>query len=220
MTFDTRLLWQTLPILAQGLGMTIVLVAVSLAIASVVGIVACTGRLLGRGMLFHLSGLYIGLFRGMPETVLIFWLYYCGPLVFNGKLTAFESATAALAATAGAYLAEIFRAGIEAVPRGQLEAANALGLGRFHLIWDVLAPQAIRVMIPAFLGLVTLVIKNSALVSAVGVEELFYRASVLGGQNFHYFEMLTAAAILYFALIFPLSALVQRQEARLLARTR
>jgi His/Glu/Gln/Arg/opine family amino acid ABC transporter permease subunit len=218
MSFDLAAVRESLPILAGGVGLTILVVVVSLAIGIGIGLVACAGTLLGKGLLYRFSRAYIGLFRGLPEMVLIFWLYYCGPLILNGKLSAFQSATAALAIPAGAYLAEIFRAGIQAVPRGHVEAGRALGLSSFWLVWDVIAPQALRIMIPAFLGLVTILIKNSALVSAIGVEELFYRATVHAGQTFRHFELLTAAAIIYFLLILPLSVLVQRQERRLLAK--
>ena len=218
MSFDTAAVRDSLPIVAAGAGLTLGLVAGALAIGTGIGLLACAGRLLGRGALYHLSSAYIALFRALPETVLIFWLYYCGPLILNGKLSAFQSGTVALAIPAGAYLAEIFRAGIQAVPRGHVEAGRALGLSPFWLVRDVIAPQAVRIMIPAFLGIVTILIKNSALVSAIGVEELFYRATVHAGQTFRYFELLTTAAVIYFLLILPLSVLVQRRERRLLAR--
>ncbi len=89
---------------------------------------------------------------------------------------------------------------------------------RVAVVWDVVAPQALRMMIPPMLGITTILIKNSALVSAIGVGELFYQAMVLGGQTLRYFEFLTAIAIMYFALILPLSLLVQHQERRLLGK--
>jgi polar amino acid transport system permease protein len=82
----------------------------------------------------------------------------------------------------------------------------------------VIAPQALRMMIPPTLGIVTILIKNSALVSAIGVEELFYQANVLSGQTLHHFELLSAVAVIYFLLILPLSILVQRREKRLLSQ--
>jgi His/Glu/Gln/Arg/opine family amino acid ABC transporter permease subunit len=218
MSFDISVIWQNLPILLAGARLTIVLTVVALAIGILIGLLICAGTLLGRGLVHHLSVAYIGLFRGLPETVIVFWLYYCGPLILNTKPSAFTTALAALAIQSGAYLAEIFRAGIQAVPRGQFDAGRAIGLTAFWVIWDIIAPQALRKMIPPMLGIVAILIKNSALVSAIGVEELFYQATVLGGQTFHYFEMLSAAAVIYFLLILPISVLVQRQEKRLLAK--
>jgi len=218
MAFDTSVIWSNLPLLAAGIRLTLLLTLAALALGIVIGLLACAGRLSGRGLLYYLSAGYIGLFRALPETVIIFWLYYCAPLILNAKLSAFWSGTIALAIPVGAYLAEIFRAGIGAVPRGQLDAARAVGLSPLWVVWDVVAPQALRMMIAPILGIVTILIKNSALVSAIGVEELFYRATVLAGQNFHHFELLSATAVLYFVMILPLSILMQRQERRLLAR--
>jgi ABC-type amino acid transport system permease subunit len=134
------------------------------------------------------------------------------------RLSAFWTGTVALAIPSGAYFAEIFRAGVLAVPRGQVDAGRAVGLSSFWLVWDVIAPQALRIMVPPMLGIITILIKNSALVSAIGVEELFYRANVLSGQTLRHFELLSAVAVIYFLLILPLSILVQRQEKRLLSQ--
>ena len=213
--FDPQVVIAAWPVLLAGLRTTILLVAAALAIGSAIGFVACAGKLLRRGLLYQLGTTYVALFRGLPETVLIFWMYYCGPLVFNARLSGFASALATLSIISGAYLAEIFRAGIEAVPRGQAEAARALGLSEFRVAVDVVAPQAIRVMIPAFVGFVTILVKNSALVSAIGVGELFYEASVTAADNFHYFELLSAVGAIYFCLIFPFSMLARYAERRL-----
>jgi len=218
MAFDTGIIWQNLPLLLSGIWLTVLLVLTALVIGIVVGLLACAGSMLGRGLFYYVSVGYVGLFRALPETVIIFWLYYCAPLILNARLSAFWSGTIALAIPSGAYLAKIFRAGIAAVPRGQLDAARAVGLSSFWVAWDVIAPQALRMMIPPMLGIVTILIKNSALVSAIGVEELFYRANVLSGQTLRHFELLSAVAVIYFLLILPLSILVQRQERRLLAK--
>ena len=215
MSFDTQVIWQYLPSLLSGLWLTVGIVVLSLLFAVVIGVLVCAGMLLGGPVVRRISADYVSVFRALPEPIIIFWLYYCSPLVLNTKLSAFESGAIALAVPSGAYFAEIFRAGLLAVPKGQIEAGRALGLRPFWLLWDVLMPQALRIMIPPILGIVTILIKNSALVSALGVEELFYRATVLGGQTFHYFEFLSVTAVLYFVLIMPLSAIVQFQERRL-----
>jgi His/Glu/Gln/Arg/opine family amino acid ABC transporter permease subunit len=220
MAFDMRVVWDSLPFLLGGLWLTVLVSLAALAVGAVIGLLVCAGTMLGRGLVYRLCVAYVSLFRTLPETVLIFWLYYCIPLVLNHRPTAFNSAVMALAIPAAAYFAEIFRAGIESVPRGQVEAARAIGLSPFWLLWDIIAPQALRTMIPPILGLSTIVIKNSALVSVIGVEELFYRATVYAGQTFRYFELLTSAAVLFFLLILPLSVLVQLRERRLLIRSR
>jgi polar amino acid transport system permease protein len=220
MHFDMRTLVQSFPVLMQGLEMTIWLVLVSTVLGVAIGAIACAGRMLGRGLLYRMSVLYIGLFRALPETVLMFWLYYCGPLVLNVKPSGFETAAATLAIICGASLAEIFRSGIEAVPRGQLEAGRALGLSGWWVGWSVILPQAIRIMLPSFFNYLTIIIKNSALVSAIGVGEIFYQANVFAGQSLRYFEVFSAIGIIYFLLIFPLSVLSQMLERRLAGKHR
>ncbi len=86
MSFDTSLLWQNLPVLASGVWMTLALVIVSLAIGIVIGLIICAGMLLGRGIAYYMSAGYVALFRALPEPVIIFWLYYCAPLILNAKL--------------------------------------------------------------------------------------------------------------------------------------
>src|ERR1700733_14392629 len=177
MSFEVDVVWNSLPLLIGGAWLTIVLVVVSFAAGAVIGLLVCGGTLWGQGVARRVFIAFVSLFRTLPETVLIFWLYYCIPLLLNDKPSAFATAVAALAIPSGAYLAEIFGAGIEAVPRGQVEAARALGLSSFWIGWEIIAPQALRTMIPPILGFVTILIKNSALVSVIGVEELFYRAT-------------------------------------------
>jgi His/Glu/Gln/Arg/opine family amino acid ABC transporter permease subunit len=214
MSFDMSIFRESIPVLVNGLWTTLLLVVASLGIGMLIGALVCAGRLSGRGLLHRLCVIYISAFRGLPETVLIFWLYFCGPLIFNSKITAFQSAAIALAIIAAAYFAEIFRAGIEAIPRGQLEAARALGLSEPMILRDIIAPQALRLMVAPLLGYTTILIKNTSIASAIGVEELFYQANVFAGQNLRYFEVFTTAAIFYFVMIAPLSILVQHREKR------
>jgi len=218
MRFDASAFLNALPVLAGGVWTTILLVAAALALGIAIGLVTCIGRLIARGLLGWLSAAYVSLFRGLPETVLIFWIYFCGPFVFEARLSAFASGVLALSLVAGAYLAEIFRAGVLAVPRGQYEAANALGLSLRSTVGDVIVPQAVKIMLPPFLGFLTILIKNSSIVSAIGVAELFYRGNTLANDNYKHFEIFTAIGAIYFVMIFPLS-LCSRYLQRLLAPT-
>ncbi|HLI11634.1 MAG TPA: amino acid ABC transporter permease [Alphaproteobacteria bacterium] len=218
MTFEFKVVLDAFPVLLQGLWMTLILVAASLLLGIAIGLFVCAGRILRRGVIYYFANIYVGIFRGLPETVMIFWVYYCGPLLLNVKLSGPASGILALTLPAGAYLAEIFRAGIEAVPRGQVEAARALGLSEPWVAWHVVAPQAIRMMTAPFVGFVTILLKNSSLVSAVGVAELFYRAVVFGDTSYRYLEIFTTVGVIYFCLIFPLSLAAQYAERRVALR--
>jgi His/Glu/Gln/Arg/opine family amino acid ABC transporter permease subunit len=219
MHFDTRVIIEHLPELLHGVRLTILLVLASLAIGSVLGLVACLGKLMERGLLFWIATVYVAVMRGIPEMVVMFWIYYCGPLILNTRLSSFSAATASMSLYAGAFLAEIFRAGVLAVSRGQSEAARALGIPELSTWVEIILPQAVRMMIPAFIGLVTLVVKISGLASAIGASELVYEANIVSGQTYRYFELFTAVAVFYFVLIFPLSQVAQHYERRLARKT-
>ncbi|HLX28023.1 MAG TPA: amino acid ABC transporter permease [Casimicrobiaceae bacterium] len=220
MHFDTTVIVRHLPELLSGLRLTLLLVLVALAAGIVLGMIACLGKLLQRGPLCWIASTYVTVMRGIPEMVVMFWIYYCGPLILGAKLSSFAAAASSMSLYAGAFLAEIFRAGILAVPRGQTEAARALGIPEVFTWAEVVLPQALRTMIPAFIGVVTLIVKVSGLASAIGVAELVYEANIVSGQSYRYFELFTAVGIFYFALIFPLSLLAQRYERVLARKTR
>lgn len=220
MHFDTSVIVRNLPELLAGVRLTVLLVLVALGAGIVLGMIACVGKLLQRGLLCWIASAYVTVMRGIPEMVVMFWIYYCGPLILDTRLSSFAAAAASMSLYAGAFLAEIFRAGILAVPRGQTEAARALGIPELFTWAEVVVPQALRMMIPAFIGVVTLIVKVSGLASAIGVAELVYEANILAGQSYRYFELFTAVGIFYFCLIFPLSLLAQRYERILAHRTR
>ena len=218
MNFDTGVILQNIPLLARGAGSTIVLVLTALTVGAALGVVACFGRMLERGLFFWICSTYVYIMRGIPEMLVMFWVYYCAPLVLDTRLTPFTSAAAAMSLFAGAFLAEIFRAGINAVPRGQFEAARALGIPELRIWLEIVVPQAFRVTVPAILGLVTLVVKVSGLASIIGVGELVYQATIISGQSYRYFELFTAIGIFYLIIIFPVSYFAQRYEGILSRR--
>jgi His/Glu/Gln/Arg/opine family amino acid ABC transporter permease subunit len=218
MGFDVGIIARSIPVLAQGAAVTIFLVAIALVIGLGLGVVACFGRMLQRGLFFRICSIYVYVMRGIPEMLIMFWIYYCAPLVLNTRLTPLASAITAMSLYAGAFLAEIFRAGIDAVPRGQTEAARALGIPERRIWLEIIIPQAFRVAIPAILGIVTLVVKVSGLASILGVGELVYQATIISGQSFRYFEMFTAVGIFYLIIIYPLSYMAQTYERRLSRR--
>lgn len=219
MRFDTQQIVLNYGLLLEGLRVTLVITAFSLAFGIFLGLVLCLGKLRDRGVTYRICVGVIDFFRTIPEVVLIFWVYSCLPLLLSLRISAEASGVIALSLFAGAYLAEIFRAGVLAVPRGQVEAALALGIPAFHIWSRVIFPPAIRRMMPAFVSFLTELIKATSLLSAVGVAEMAYQASVLGSKTFAYVEFLSAIAVLYFIIIFPLSLYARHAERRLTTRT-
>jgi His/Glu/Gln/Arg/opine family amino acid ABC transporter permease subunit len=215
MHFDPRFVLSVLPELLKGLQFTFWLVLVSSVLGIVIGLGVCFGKLYATGFLNRLCRVYVVVVRGIPEIVVMFWVYYCCPLVLDARPSGFVSAAIAMALYSGAMLAEVFRAGIQAVPAGQHQAAKALGLPSLWLWLEIIGPQALRTMIPALLGLLSLQIKVSGIASAIGVGELVYTTTILSGQSFRYFELFTTVGLIYFAIIFALSALARAYELRL-----
>lgn len=208
---------ENIGLLFHGLQMTILVCLAALVFGVALGLAACLAKLQGEGPLAVLAKCYINLFRTLPEIVTIFWIYACFPLIFGLRLGSLSAGILALSLYAGAFLAEIFRGGIQAVPRGQFEAARALGIPMLWIWLSVILPQTFRLMLPAFIAFLTDLVKVSGLLSAIGVTELVYEASVISAQNFRYFELFSAIGAIYFVLIFPLSMLAQHYE-RLLAK--
>jgi polar amino acid transport system permease protein len=155
--------------------------------------------------------------RGPPTLVIIYVVYFGLPQV-GLTLSAEVSAVIALAYNSAAYTSEIFRGGLLAVPAGQREAAQALGLGRTHQLRDVILPQAIRVAIPPLVGFSITVFQASSLCFVIAVPELLSRAYNIGTMSFDYLNALLLAAVLYAAISIPGSLIVGRLEKQMSAR--
>lgn len=219
-SFDFSEVLRSLPELWVGLQYTLLLVFVSLACGTVIGLLVCLGRLLGRGLLVRLCAGYTMIFRGIPDVVLMFWIYYCGPLLGGVRPSSLVAALVAMSLYVGALLSEVFRGGILAVPKGQTEAARSLGVPEFWVWTSVILPQAFRVVIPALIGVIALTVKVSGIASTIGVTELVYQANVIAGESYRYFELFTAVGLFYFMILFPMSMIAKSYERKLATRQR
>jgi polar amino acid transport system permease protein len=159
-----------------------------------------------------LMRLYIDIFRSIPLLVLLIIVYYALPFV-GLRLSSFASAMAALTLVSGAYTAEIFRAGIQAIPRGQFEAAEALGLNQRQTMFDVILPQAVRIVIPPLTNNSINVIKDTALASVVAMPDLLKQATQAQALTANP-SPLIGAALIYIAFLWPLVLFVSYLERR------
>jgi His/Glu/Gln/Arg/opine family amino acid ABC transporter permease subunit len=214
MLFNTVVIEQNIAPLLSGLWTTIWICTASLAIGSLLGILVCLSKLSESVPARASANAFVNLFRTIPETVIVFWVYYCLPLLLDQRLSSTTCGIIALSIFAAAYLAEIFRAGVQAVARGQIEAAQALGMSTYYIWRHVIVPPAVRNMMPAIISLIADLVKASSLLSAIGVAELYYEANVLAAETYRYMELLSAAAVLYFLTIFSLSMTARRAEKR------
>ncbi len=214
MTFDWGILWSNIDLLSKGALITAEVLVLSLVFGSIIGAFICAGNLQTNRTLRTLVRIYTHIFRTVPEMALIFWVYLSLPLILGIRMSAFVTGTLAISLVAGAFLGEIFRAGIVAIPRGQTEAAKALGLGFIPRWFRVIVPQALGLVLPTIVNFVTELLKITSLLAAISVGELAYQANVLGGQTFKYNEFFTSVAIAYFCMIFPVTLLARRLEKK------
>lgn len=214
MTFHTGVLYAHYPALLSGLMVTCLATLIALSIGLVVGALLVALRLSGGRWARRFVDGYLTFFRTTPEMVLIFWAYFCLPVVLGIQMSGLVAGSLSLGLVTAAYLAEIFRAGIQSVPKGQFEAGRALGLTAFPLWTRVVLPQGVPLMTPPFINYLTELIKNTTLLAAIGVAELAYEAYNLGAQTFRYFEFITAIGLGYFIVIFPISLLSRRLEKK------
>jgi ABC-type amino acid transport system permease subunit len=162
---------------------------------------------------------YVAVFRAIPEMVMIFWMFYCLPPLIGFKLSGLTSGSLALGLVSGAYLCEIFRGAVQSVAKGQWEVSDALALPRRAVWLRVITPQAAKLAIPPFINHMTELLKGTTLLATIGVAELALRSYVLGAQTFRYFEFLTAIALIYFVVIFPVARFAEHIERKLAKAT-
>jgi polar amino acid transport system permease protein len=210
-----RVIPRALPALVRGLYMTLLVTGVVVALGFVLGTVVAAARLARSPLVNKPVALYIEFFRCTPALVQLVWVYYCLPIVLGLELPSFASIVVALTLNVGAFYGEAIRAGIQAVPRDQTEAAEVLGLSYVDKMRFVVLPQAFRIIIPVALSLSISLFKDTALVSTLGVADLMYQARVLATETYRPIEILSTAAMIYFAIAFPCTIATRLLEVRL-----
>jgi polar amino acid transport system permease protein len=205
--------------LLQGLKWTVLLSAMGFLGGGVAGLLVALARTSGRPVLERVTAGYIAVFQGTPLLMQLFVVYY-GLALVGLELESWEAVALGFTLNASAFLGDIWRGSIEAVPRGQTEAARALSLGYVSRMKDVILPQAIRISLPATVGFLVQLIKGTSLASIVGFTELARAGSMVSNQIFKPLVVFGIVGAMYFALCWPLSLLGSWLERRLAAPTR
>ena len=200
-------------LLTQGVATTLFISVVSIAIATVIALAGAIAKLSPNGIIFGLASFYTSLFRGLPLLMQIY-IIYLGLPQLGYVVGPMVAGISALSLCYGAYMTEIFRAGIESIPKGQWEASAALGLKRWPIMMRVILPQAMRIIIPPTGNQFIAMLKDSSLVSVVGVWELMYLARTQGQTEFRHIEMLITASLIYWILSMVLEYAQSRLERR------
>ncbi|HXB77739.1 MAG TPA: amino acid ABC transporter permease [Bradyrhizobium sp.] len=202
-----------LPILLQGVGLTIVVTIGSLILSTILGLVWALLRVSGVRALAGLSAGLINLIRGIPIIVLLFYLYFVMP-DFGIALTALQAAILGLGLAYSAYQAENFRAGIEAIDKGQIEAAQAIGMGWWLTMRRVILPQAVRIVLPPYGNIMIMLLKDSSQASTITVAELALQGKLIASSTFKNTSVFTLVALMYLTMSIPLILLVRHFEKK------
>jgi polar amino acid transport system permease protein len=202
-------------LLAQGLLNTLAITGAALAFGIPLGLLLALMRLSSRPMLRWPAGFVIEFFRTTPPLVQLFWFFFALPILVDVAMTPYMAAVLTFSIQSSAFFAEVFRAGIVSVERGQWEAARALGMDRRQTLSRVVLPQAVKRMIPAFLERAIELTKTTTLVATISYADLLFQANEVAQKTFRPLEVFTVAALIYFVVIFAASLLVHRVERRL-----
>jgi polar amino acid transport system permease protein len=215
---DWSVVLDRVPELAGGLLRTLLLCALSAFASLVVGAAVTLAHLRGVALLRHLASVYTALCLGLPLLVLIYILFYALP-EYGLTMSSEVVGVSALAIYYGPYVAEVMRGAILAIPAGQFEAANAIGLSRLRTAWRIMLPQALPMMLPSLAGLMIGLIKDSALLSVVSVPEFMFFAKAAVSETYAPIEIYVTVALTYWALNASCAAAAQWMERRLTAFT-
>ncbi len=225
MSLDFSFLSEYYPLYLSGTKNTILLAFFSVLLGTILGTGLALMKLCKNKILKGISIAYIEFIRGTPLLIQLFIFYYAvlpalgvnsrGSTIFGGNFIGFMACIVALSINSGAYVAEIIRAGIESIDKGQMEAARSLGMKKSQAMRYVILPQAIKNILPALGNEFIVVIKESAIVSIIGIQEIMYNADKIKALTYDPFPPLIFAALIYFVLTFTLSKILGVVERRL-----
>lgn len=215
-----RVLIEAWPMLSDGFKTTVGITVLSLILATIIGIFTCLFRISTVAPLRWIARFYIWLIRGTPMLVQAFYIYFAIPQLIqiinpDFRIKVFTAGLIALTLNAGAYISEIFRGAIEAVNKGQMEAARSLGLSYSKSMVKIILPQAVRICLPSLVNQCIITLKDSTILYAIGLSELMYNAKIYVGRTVTSLPTYTWVAIFFLITITILSFLSSRLERRL-----
>lgn len=217
-----RVFGEVQPLLTKGLWITVEVTVLSLLLALVIGLISCFLALSKRAPLRWISKVYVGLVRGTPLLVQVFYIYFAIPQLlqlmgFDVRFTPFIAGLITLTLNAGAYLSEIFRGAINAVNPGQMEAARSLGLSHAQAMKKVVLPQALRICLPSLVNQFIITLKDSSLISVIGLADIMYQSKIYVGRSMEAFATYTWVAVYYFVIITILTQVAKYVERKVSA---
>ena len=215
MEFDWKVIIDYFPDLLAGVKVTLSITILSLLIGLVFGLALALARISGWKIISWPAYVYIEFFRTTPPLVQIVWFYFVVPVIIGMELSAFQAASIALGLNIAAFLGEIFRAGIQGIDKTQIDATRVLGLGSMDSYRYVILPQAFRIVLPPTTTTIMLLMKGTSLATAIGTLEVMRVGQLISLETFRPFEILTAVAVIYFLITYPVAYGMRRLERKM-----
>jgi polar amino acid transport system permease protein len=214
MNFDFDLVLRSFPLLLMGAGVTIQVTVLSVGFGLLIGMFVGIARLSTTWIVKMLATIYVDFIRGTPLLVQIFIIYFALPIVVGQRIDPFIAAITACSVNSGAYVAEIFRGGIQSIDQGQMEAGRSLGMTWAQTMRFIILPQAFKRIIPPLGNEFIAMLKDSSLVSVIGFEELTRRGQLIIARTYGSFEIWLTVAFIYLVMTLTIARLVDYLERR------
>lgn len=214
MNFDFELIMQSFPLLLLGAGVTVQITVLSVGFGLLIGMFVGMARLSIIWPIKVLAAIYVDFIRGTPLLVQIFLIYFALPIIVGQRIDPFIAAITACSINSGAYVAEIFRGGIQSIDKGQIEAGRSLGMTWVQTMRYIILPQAFKRIIPPLGNEFIAMLKDSSLVSVIGFEELTRRGQLVIARTYGSFEIWITVAFIYLVMTLTISRFVDYLERR------
>jgi len=209
-----ELIWTSMPAFLKGLGYTVYYTLISLFFAFILGLIFGSMKVSHNKVLRGIATVFVDIFRGIPLLILAFFIYFAIPQALNFTMPIWTAAILALSLNAGAYVTEIIRGGIQSIDKGQMEAARSLGVPYGTAMRKIILPQAIKVMVPSFINQMVITLKDTSIMSIIGLVELTQSGKLVVARTFQSFEVWLTIGIMYLIVITILTKIADRLERR------
>lgn len=204
-----------IPTLLEGLKTTMLIAISGILMGFIIGLLVGLIRCGKHNVLYRIAGLYIGIIRGTPLMVQALYLYFAIPMMLQFDISALASGIIAIGLNSGAYISEIVRGAIQSIDLGQNEAGVCLGLSKFQITVSIILPQAIKIMLPSLCNQFIISVKDTSILTVIGVAEMTHQATQAVSSTFRTVEIYTSLALIYLILNTALSFVLSRLERRM-----
>ncbi len=215
MTLHFDMIWPSLPFILEGVVVTLKFTLMSLLCGLPLGVFLALAKISHQKLLRKVAEVYTSIFRGTPLLVQLFIFYFATPQLTGYAISTFEAGVLTFSLNSAAYSSEIIRAGIQAIERGQWDAAQVLGLSYWQTLLTIILPQAVRNILPALVNEIVDLLKESALISTLGEADLLRRSQIVASEKYLFFEPLLIAAAGYYLMVMAISLLAKALERKL-----